>query len=222
MVVSSREPASVRGRRGRARLHEKDGKGRVVRCHHTLEKLVDDYLAAARIAYDLDGLLFRTTGRKTGAAHALWQRCCTASKPGLIQSRCREKDAKARNPCRQHACVAMGALCAFGTFGPAHSGLDSVQLQGFTGPRCSRGKSPGELYNVRPRCASCSDNVGGFLPFRRGAPGHAAPACPGFCPSYVSLGPARTEIEGDPSKQQRDIGRAACCRRMRPLPAPLK
>jgi site-specific recombinase XerD len=63
----------TQGLRGWVRLHEKGGKEHAVPCHHTLEKLLDDYLAAARIADDPDGWLFRTTGRKTGAAHAMWQ-----------------------------------------------------------------------------------------------------------------------------------------------------
>jgi site-specific recombinase XerD len=63
----------TQGRRGWVRLHEKGGKEHEVPCHHSLEKLLDDYLAAAGIAGDADGPLFRTTGRKTGQAHALWQ-----------------------------------------------------------------------------------------------------------------------------------------------------
>ena len=48
---------------------------RSTRCPATtrLEKLLDDYIAAAGIAGDPDGPLFRTTGRKTGEAQALWQ-----------------------------------------------------------------------------------------------------------------------------------------------------
>lgn len=42
-------------------------------CHHTLEKLLDDYIAAASIAADPEGPLFRTTGRKTGKPQAMWQ-----------------------------------------------------------------------------------------------------------------------------------------------------
>jgi hypothetical protein len=42
-----------------------------VPCHHTLEQLLDDYIAG--IADDLEGPLFRTAGRKTGHAHALWR-----------------------------------------------------------------------------------------------------------------------------------------------------
>jgi len=44
-----------------------------VPCHHSLEKLLDEYIAAAGIAGDPNGPLFRSTGRKTGAVHALWQ-----------------------------------------------------------------------------------------------------------------------------------------------------
>src|SRR5271170_2880398 len=63
----------TQGRRGRVRLHEKGGKEHEVPCHHTLEKLLDEYIARAGIAGDLDGPLFRTTGRKTGLAQAMWQ-----------------------------------------------------------------------------------------------------------------------------------------------------
>ena len=63
----------IQGRRGWVRLHEKGGKEHEVPCHHTLEKLLDEYLAAAGIAGDPEGPLFRTTGRKTGPAQAMWQ-----------------------------------------------------------------------------------------------------------------------------------------------------
>jgi site-specific recombinase XerD len=61
------------GRRGWVRLHEKGGKEHEVPCHHSLEKLLDEYIAAAGIAGDPNGPLFRTTGRKTGQAQAMWQ-----------------------------------------------------------------------------------------------------------------------------------------------------
>ena len=63
----------AQGRRGWVRLHEKGGKEHEVPCHHMLEKLLDDYIAAAGIAGDAEGPLFRTTGRKTGQAQAMWQ-----------------------------------------------------------------------------------------------------------------------------------------------------
>jgi site-specific recombinase XerD len=63
----------TQGRRGWVRLHEKGGKEHEVPCHHTLEQFLDEYLAAAGIAGDADRPLFRTTGRKTGHAQALWQ-----------------------------------------------------------------------------------------------------------------------------------------------------
>jgi site-specific recombinase XerD len=61
------------GRRGWVRLHEKGGKEHEVPCHHSLEKLLDDYITAAGIASDPNGPLFRSTGRKTGEMKALWQ-----------------------------------------------------------------------------------------------------------------------------------------------------
>jgi integrase len=63
----------TQGRRGWVRLHEKGGKEHEVPCHHTLEKLLDEYIARAGIASEADGPLFRTTGRKTGEPHAMWQ-----------------------------------------------------------------------------------------------------------------------------------------------------
>jgi len=50
----------VQGRRGWVRLHEKGGKEHEVPCHHNLEKYLDEYIAAAGIAHDRDGPLFRT------------------------------------------------------------------------------------------------------------------------------------------------------------------
>jgi integrase len=63
----------VQGRRGWVRLHEKGGKEHEVPCHHSLEQYLDEYIAAAGIADDPDGPLFRTTGRKTGEQHPMWQ-----------------------------------------------------------------------------------------------------------------------------------------------------
>ncbi len=63
----------VQGRRGWVRLHEKGGKEHEVPCHHNLEQYLDEYIAAAGIAGDADGPLFRTTGRKTGNKQAMWQ-----------------------------------------------------------------------------------------------------------------------------------------------------
>ncbi len=63
----------IQGRRGWVRLHEKGGKEHEVPCHHTLERFLDEYIAAAGIAGDADGPLFRSVGRKTGRGEALWQ-----------------------------------------------------------------------------------------------------------------------------------------------------
>jgi site-specific recombinase XerD len=63
----------TQGRRGWVRLHEKGGKEHEVPCHHTLEKYLDEYLAAAGIVGEPEGPLFRSVGRKTGRAEALWQ-----------------------------------------------------------------------------------------------------------------------------------------------------
>ena len=63
----------TQGRRGWVRLHEKGGKEHEVPCHHLLEHILDEYIAAAGITDDPNGPLFRTTGRKTGVVQAMWQ-----------------------------------------------------------------------------------------------------------------------------------------------------
>jgi site-specific recombinase XerD len=65
----------VQGRRGWVRLHEKGGKEHEVPCHHKLEQYLDEYIAAAGIAGDPDGPLFRTAAGKTGALtrNPMWQ-----------------------------------------------------------------------------------------------------------------------------------------------------
>ena len=63
----------TQGRRAWIRLHEKSGKKHEVPCHHTLEKYLDEYIVAPGIANDPDGVLFRTTGRKTGEPRVMWQ-----------------------------------------------------------------------------------------------------------------------------------------------------
>jgi site-specific recombinase XerD len=65
----------VQGRRGWVRLHEKGGKEHEVPCHHNLGKYLDEYIAAAGIAGDADGPLFRTAAGKTGdlTGNAMWQ-----------------------------------------------------------------------------------------------------------------------------------------------------
>jgi site-specific recombinase XerD len=65
----------VQGRRGWVRLHEKGGKDHQVPCHHNLEQYLDEYIAAAGIAGDPNGPLFRTAAGKTGllTRNAMWQ-----------------------------------------------------------------------------------------------------------------------------------------------------
>lgn len=63
----------TQGRRGWVRLHEKGGKEHEAPCHHKLEAYLDEYIAAANIACDKDGPLFRTTGRATGTQHRMAQ-----------------------------------------------------------------------------------------------------------------------------------------------------
>jgi hypothetical protein len=51
------------------------GKEHEVPCHHNLEQYLDAYIAAAGIAADRDGPLFRTAAGKTGTltGNAMWQ-----------------------------------------------------------------------------------------------------------------------------------------------------
>jgi site-specific recombinase XerD len=65
----------VQSRRGWVRLHEKGGKEHEVPCHHNLELYLDEYIAAASIAGDGDGPLFRTAAGKTGTltSNTMWQ-----------------------------------------------------------------------------------------------------------------------------------------------------
>jgi site-specific recombinase XerC len=58
----------VQARRGWVRLHEKGGKEHEIPCHHNLERYLDAYIAAAGIARDPKGPLFRTA---LGEASAL-------------------------------------------------------------------------------------------------------------------------------------------------------
>jgi integrase/recombinase XerD len=63
----------TQGRRGWIRLHEKGGKEHEAPCVSKLEAYLDAYIAAAGIAEDKDGPLFRTTGRFTGTPHRMTQ-----------------------------------------------------------------------------------------------------------------------------------------------------
>ena len=56
----------VQGRRRWVRLHEKGGKEHDVPCHHSLDQFLDEYIAAAGIAGDVDGYLFRSAAGKAG------------------------------------------------------------------------------------------------------------------------------------------------------------
>ena len=55
------------------RLHERGDKEHEAPCVPKLEMYLDEYVAAAGIADDKDGPLFRTTGRSTGTAHRMTQ-----------------------------------------------------------------------------------------------------------------------------------------------------
>jgi integrase/recombinase XerD len=56
----------VQGRRGWVRLHEKGGKEHEMPTHHNLDRYLEEYIAAAGIAEDRKGPLFRTTRGRSG------------------------------------------------------------------------------------------------------------------------------------------------------------
>jgi integrase len=56
----------VQGRRGWVRLHEKGGKEHTMPTHHNLDRYLEEYIAAAGIAQDRKGPLFRTTKGRSG------------------------------------------------------------------------------------------------------------------------------------------------------------
>jgi integrase/recombinase XerD len=80
------------GRRGWVRLHEKGGKEHEAPCVPKLEAYLDAYIAAAGIADDKDGPLFRTTGRFTGRPHRMTQQ----DGYRMIQRRARQAGIKTR------------------------------------------------------------------------------------------------------------------------------
>ena len=76
-VLSMRvEDYFVQGRRGWVQLHEKGGKLHSLPCHHNLETYLEAYIAAAGIAGDAKGPLFRTAVNRAGdvlTENPLWQ-----------------------------------------------------------------------------------------------------------------------------------------------------
>jgi integrase/recombinase XerD len=56
----------VQGRRGWVRLHEKGGKEHEMPTHHNLDRYLEEYIAAAGIAEDRKGAMFRTTRGRSG------------------------------------------------------------------------------------------------------------------------------------------------------------
>jgi integrase/recombinase XerD len=66
-AVSMRvEDFYVQGRRGWVRLHEKGGKEHEMPTHHNLDLYLEEYIAAAGIAEDRKGPLFRTARGRSG------------------------------------------------------------------------------------------------------------------------------------------------------------
>jgi integrase len=82
----------TQGRRGWVRLHEKGGKEHEAPCHHKLEVFLDEYIAAAGIAGDETGALFRTTGRTTGTP----QRMAQPDAYRMIQRRAKQAGIKTK------------------------------------------------------------------------------------------------------------------------------
>ena len=65
MLAMKVEDYYTQGRRGWLRLHEKGGKEHEMPAHHNLESYIDTYIAAAGIADDAKGVLFRTARGKS-------------------------------------------------------------------------------------------------------------------------------------------------------------
>ena len=65
-VAMKVEDYFVQGRRGWVRLHEKGGKEHEMPTHHNLDKYLEEYIAAAGIAQDRKGPLFRTSKGRGG------------------------------------------------------------------------------------------------------------------------------------------------------------
>jgi len=65
MLAMKVEDYYTQGRRGWLRLHEKGGKEHEMPAHHNLESYIDAYIAAAGIADDAKGILFRTARGKS-------------------------------------------------------------------------------------------------------------------------------------------------------------
>ncbi len=66
----------IQRRQGWVRLHEKGGKLHTLPCHHNLDRYLEEYIAAAGIAGDAKGPLFRTVRSRAGlelTGNALWQ-----------------------------------------------------------------------------------------------------------------------------------------------------
>src|ERR1700678_222468 len=64
----------------------------------------------------------------------------------------------------------------------------TVQCEGALHPTLGkRGKTPGRSCQLDYRCARHADENDENPPFSLERPDHAAPACPGFCPSYYAL-----------------------------------
>ena len=60
------EDVYVQGRRTWVRLHEKGGKRHEMPCHHSLDTYLAEYIAAADVADEPKGWLFRSTRARTG------------------------------------------------------------------------------------------------------------------------------------------------------------
>jgi integrase len=89
----------VRRRRDWVRLQEKGAKEHELPCHHNLEKYLDEYIAAAGIAGDPEGPLFRTADGKTSTltGNPMWN--ANAYRYRMIQRRPKAAGIKTRIGC---------------------------------------------------------------------------------------------------------------------------
>lgn len=96
--------AYPQGKRLWLRLHEKGGKHHEMPAHHELEEALEAYIAAARIADDKKGPLFRSARGRTGALTE--SRLDRVSAWAMVRRRA--KDAGIRTPISNHTFRATG------------------------------------------------------------------------------------------------------------------
>ena len=132
------------GRRGWVRFHEKGGKEHEAPCVPKLEAFLDEYMAAAGIAADVDGPLFRTTGRSTGVPHRMRQQDAYR----MIQRRAEQ--ARIKTKIGNHPMRATGITDYFNHEGTLEN---AQQMANHSSPRTTK------LYDRRNEEASLDEHA---------------------------------------------------------------